>query len=87
MRLKLQSPVTAHLEVCEKGLPVVGDIEVKVADMRCIFRQNNVASELPRGEPEGKVGNVVELELCMNPATGRIQSSFKLITVFPARLS
>lgn len=75
------SPVIAHLEVCVKGLPVVGDIEVKVADVRCVFRQNNVASELPRGEPEGKIGNVVELEFCMNPAAGRIRSRCNLIKV------
>lgn len=53
-----------------KDLPVVGDVEVKVADMRCIFGQDNVASELPRGEPKRKVWNFVELEFGMNPAGG-----------------
>lgn len=38
--------------------------------MRRIFRQNNVASELARGEPEGKVGDIIELEFCMNPVGG-----------------
>lgn len=50
-----------------KDLPVIGDVEVKVADMRCIFRENNVAGELPWGEPEGKVWNIIELEFCVNP--------------------
>lgn len=39
-----------------------------MSDVRCIFRQNDVASELARGEPEGKVWNIVELEFCVNPA-------------------
>lgn len=58
-------------EVCTKDLPVVGDIEVKMADVRCIFRQNNVTSELPWGEPEREVWNFVELEFCMNPVEER----------------
>lgn len=60
---------------CRKDLPVTGDIEVKVADVRCVFRQNNVAGELARGEPEGKVWNIVELELGMNPAEVNRKSS------------
>ncbi len=39
-----------------------------MADVRCIFGQNYVASELSGGEPEGKIWNIVELEFCMNPA-------------------
>lgn len=39
-----------------------------MADVRCVPGQDDVASELARGEPEGKVGNFVELEFCMNPA-------------------
>lgn len=39
-----------------------------MAHVRGIFGQNNVAGELTRGEPEGKVGNVIELEFGMNPA-------------------
>lgn len=54
--------------MCINCLPVIGDVEVKVADMRCIFRKNDVAGELARGEPEGEVRNIVELEFCMNPA-------------------
>lgn len=53
--------------VCLKDLPVIGDVEMKVADMRCIFREHNVSNELPRGEPEGKVWNIIQLEFCMNP--------------------
>lgn len=53
-----------------KDLPVSGDIEVKVADMRRIFRQNNVAGELPWREPEGEVWNIIELEFCVNPVRG-----------------
>lgn len=82
---------TREWDVCIKDLPVAGDVEVKVTDMRCIFRQNNVASELPRGEPEGKVGNIVELEFCMNPAGEEVLSiskaSCNLRNVFPACLS
>lgn len=54
------------------NLPVIGDIEVELADMGRIFGQNNVASELPRSEPEGKVWNFVELKFCMNSAGGNI---------------
>lgn len=39
-----------------------------MADVRCVPGQDDVAGELTRGEPEGKVGNFVELEFCMNPA-------------------
>lgn len=82
---------TREWDVCIKDLPVAGDVEVKVTDMRCIFRQNNVASELPRSEPEGKVGNIVELEFCMDPAGEEVLSiskaSCNLRNVFPACLS
>lgn len=50
------------------GLPVTGDIEVEVTDMRSVFRQDYVASDLPWREPEGKVWNIIQLELCMDPA-------------------
>ena len=56
------------MTVCSGALPVIGDIEVEVTDMRSIFRENYVAGHLPWCEPEGKVWNIVELELCMNPA-------------------
>lgn len=39
-----------------------------MAHVRGVFGQDDVAGELTRGEPEGKVGNVVELEFRMNPA-------------------
>lgn len=39
-----------------------------MAHVRGVFGQHDVAGELTRGEPEGKVGDVVELEFCMNPA-------------------
>lgn len=51
----------------DRTAPVVWDIEVEVAHMRGVFGQDNVAGELTRGEPEGKVGDVIELEFCMNP--------------------
>lgn len=38
-----------------------------MAHVRRIFGQHDVAGELTRGEPEGKVGNVIELEFGMNP--------------------
>lgn len=58
--------------------PVVRDVEVKVADVRCVFREDDVTGELARREPEGKVRDVVELELCMNPAEeNRFWFSFK----------
>ena len=50
--------------------PVVGDVEVKVADVRRVFGQNDVAGELSRGEPEGKVWHIIELEFSMNSAEG-----------------
>lgn len=50
--------------------PVIGDVEVKVADVRRVFRQNDVAGELSRGEPEGKVWHIIELEFSMNSAEG-----------------
>lgn len=53
---------------CSEVIPVIRDIEVEMADMRCVFREDNVSSELARGQPERKVWNIVELELCMNPA-------------------
>lgn len=49
-------------------LPVIGDVEVEVADVGRVFREDDVASELTRREPEGKVWDVVELEFCVNPA-------------------
>lgn len=54
--------------MCTKALPVVWDVEVKVADVRCVLRQNDVPGELAWSEPEGEVWDVVELEFCMNPA-------------------
>lgn len=64
--------------MCIKGSPVIGDVDVKVADMRCIFRKNDVAGELAWGEPEGKVGNIVELEFCMNPVeVNRMKSLYR----------
>lgn len=39
-----------------------------MADVGCVFRQNDVAGELPRREPERKVWDIVELEFSMNPA-------------------
>lgn len=53
-----------------KCLLVIGDVEVEVADVRGIFREDDVASELAWCEPEGKIWNIVELEFCMNPAEG-----------------
>lgn len=41
-----------------------------MADVRRIFRQNDVTSELSRSEPERKVGDIIELEFCMNPGGG-----------------
>lgn len=41
-----------------------------------VFGQNNVASELPRSEPEGKVWNFVELKFCMNSAEGNIATDY-----------
>lgn len=38
-----------------------------MSDVRGVFGEDDVARELSRREPEGKVGNVIELELCMNP--------------------
>lgn len=38
-----------------------------MAHVRGVFGQDDVAGELTRGEPEGKVGDVVELEFGMNP--------------------
>ena len=60
-----------------KILPVIRDIKLEVADMRRIFREDNVTSELAWGEPEGKVWNIVKLEFCMNPAEEN-RSSFKV---------
>lgn len=48
--------------------PVIWDVEVEVAHVRGVFGQDDVAGELTRGEPEGKVGNVIELEFGVNPA-------------------
>lgn len=56
-------------------LPVIRDIEVEAADMRSVLGEDDVTSELARGEPEGKVWNIVELELCMNPAEENRTSS------------
>lgn len=33
-----------------------------------VFRKDDVAGELARSEPEGKIWNIVELEFSMNPA-------------------
>lgn len=41
---------------------------MEVAHVRGVFGQDDVAGELTRGEPEGKVGNIIELEFGMNPA-------------------
>ena len=41
-----------------------------MADVRRVFGQNDVAGELPRGEPKGKVWHVIELEFSMNSAEG-----------------
>lgn len=51
--------------------PVVGDIEAELSDVGRVFGQNNVASELSRGEPEREVWNFVELEFRMNSAGGK----------------
>lgn len=66
------TPTSRHIaqQAQATNLPVVGDIEVESADVGRIFGQNNVASELPRSEPEGKVWNFVELKFCMNSAGG-----------------
>lgn len=48
---------------------------MKVANMRCIFREDDVTGELAWGEPEGKVWNIVELELSMNSAEVNQKSS------------
>ena len=64
-----------HVIVCSGALPVTGDIEVEVADMRSVFREDYVSGHLPRREPEGKVWNFIQLKLCMNPAeVNRIHS-------------
>lgn len=39
-----------------------------MANVRRILREDDVTGELAWSEPEGKVWNVVELELGMNPA-------------------
>lgn len=36
--------------------------------MGSVFRQDDVAGELARGEPERKIWDIVELEFSMNPA-------------------
>lgn len=41
---------------------------MKATDVRCIFRKNDVARELPGSEPEGEVRDIVELKFCVNPA-------------------
>lgn len=56
--------------VYERDLPVIGDIKVEEADVRGVFRKDNIASELAWCEPEGKIWNIIELEFCMNPAGG-----------------
>ena len=54
------------------NVPVVGHIEVELADVGRIFGQNNVAGELTRSEPEGKVWNFIELKFSVNSAGGNI---------------
>jgi len=49
------------------SVPVGGDIEVEVADVRRVLGDDDVAGELARGEPEGEVWHFVQLELCMHP--------------------
>lgn len=56
--------------------PVVRDVEVEVADVRCVFREDDVTGELARREPEGKVGHIIELEFSMNPAEEEFLSSY-----------
>ena len=70
-----------------KVLPVVRDVEVEVSDMRCVFREDDVTSELAGAEPEGEVRNIVELELCMNPAEENKSLVKILISSVPKRLS
>lgn len=68
--------------VYSEHLPVTRDIELEVADMRSVFRQDDVAGELSRREPEGEVGNIIQLELCMNPAdVFRINGETSLLTI------
>lgn len=47
--------------------PVVGHEEPEVADVGGVFGEDDVASELTRGEPEGEVGRLTELELGVDP--------------------
>lgn len=42
---------------------MVGHEKPEVTDVGCIFGEDDVAGELARREPEGKVGRLAELEL------------------------
>lgn len=68
-------------------LPVTGDVEVEVADVRCVFRDDDVASELTRSEPEREVWNFVELELRVDPAGVRRMSLQSRKVLWSRRLS
>lgn len=55
---------------------------MELADVGRIFGQNNVASELPRSEPEGKVWNFVELKFRMNSAGGNTANDYMKLLFF-----
>lgn len=45
---------------------MVGHEKPEVTDVGCIFGEDDVAGELARREPEGKVGRLAELELSVD---------------------
>lgn len=54
--------------------PVIGHEEPEVTDVGGIFREDDVAGELARGEPEGEVGRLAELELGVDPVGNSLLS-------------
>lgn len=50
-----------------KVSPVIRNVEVKVSDVRGVFRKDDVPRELTGSEPEREVWDLVELELSVNP--------------------
>lgn len=50
------------------SLPVTGNVKVELTDVRGVPRDHDAPGELAWREPEGVVGDVVQLELGMNPA-------------------
>lgn len=46
---------------------MIGYEQPEVTDVRSIFRQDDMAGELARREPEGEIRRFTELELGMDP--------------------